>query len=398
MVFATPRGLTWDPMPVELWRYDGSGPVGRLEAAEELEFTWAVNGTGTAVVDAPLTDVSRMLLDASGETLVVASLNGKRHVSTVVESEVFAEGDQAKDVRVHAVCASAWSLLEGQRIPPVPDAGLDLQQSAEFFEISGPVETVVKTLVRIGARRLGHPIEVLEDRGQGPVVSVRARNDSTADLVTEALAGTGFWLSLDAWLPGDEPVGQLSLTAPTIIADVRGFRDQPGLVWSSVSDDLDDWELSHKRPTMTRVIVGDSGEKTEQKFISVVSPSEPESPWARREGYVDASDGEPVADRGASELAKAAGSVGVDVTAAPSLVWEFGNDGLYPRQFDVGDWVSVDLGSVGVVRQVVTEVVATLTPVSLTVAPKVATPDTGERDLYSLVTDLDKRLERSLRR
>lgn len=395
-IYSTPRGDTYDPMPVELWRFDGRGAVGRLETAEEIEFTWADRTSGTAVIDTPLTDLSRMLLDKNGETLVVATFNGKRHVSTVVESEVFSKGD--RDVRVRAVCASAWSLLEGQRIPPVPDQPLSLQQSAEFFTLTGPVETVVKTLVGIGARRVGHPIQVREDLRRGPIVTVKARNDTTAELVAEALAGTGYRLSLEAWLPGDDPIGQLPLTMPSIVADVVPYRDQPGLVWSSISDDLDDWGLTHKRPAMTRVVVGDGGEKTEQRFISVMSSAEPVSPWARREGYVEAGGGEASADRGASELAKHAGSVDLEATAAPSQSWEFGADGKYPRQFDVGDWVSVDLGAVGVVRQVITEVTVKLTPVSLTVTPKVSTPDTTERDLYAMVTDLDKRLERSLRR
>lgn len=398
VVFATPRGVTDDPMPVELWRFDGQGAVGRLETAEELEFTWADRTSGTAVLETPLTDLSRMLLDKNGETLVVATFNGKRHVSTVVESEVFAGGDQAQDVRVRAVCASAWSMLEGQRIPPVPDQPLSLQQSAEFFVLTGPVETVVKRLVSIGARRVGHPIHVMPDLGRGPTVTVKARNDTTAELVAEALARTGYRLSLDAWLPGDERIGDLSLTAPAIVADVVPYREQTGLVWSSMAHDLDDWGLTYKRPSMTRVIVGDHGEKTEQKFVSVAAPGAPRSPWAQREGYVEAGEEENVYSRGEIELAKAAGAVDVDATATPSQAWEFGVDKQYPRQFDVGDWVTVDLGGVGKVRQVVTEVTVKLSPVSLTVTPRVSTPDTTERDLYAMVTDLDKRLERAQRR
>lgn len=398
MMYATPRGVTEDPMPVELWRFDGDGAVGRLETAEELEFTWADRTAGTAVIETPLTNLSRMLLDKNGETLVVATFNGKRHVSTVVESEVFAEGDQSQDVRVRAVCASAWSLLEGQRIPPVPDQPLSLQQSAEFFVFSGPLETVVKRLVSIGSRRVGHPIQVADDLGRGPRVTVKARNDTTADLVAGLLAGTGYRLSLEAWLPGDERIGSLSLTVPTIVADVVPYREQPGLVWSSVASDLDDWGLTYKRPTMTRVIVGDSGEKTEQKFVSVASPTAPKSPWAQREGYTEAGEEEDVYQKGGDELAKADGVVDLDATATPSQSWEFGADKQFPRQYDVGDWVTVDLEGVGRVRQVVTEVTVKLTPVSLTVTPKVSTPDTTAKDLYAMVTDLDKRLERAQRR
>jgi hypothetical protein len=49
------------------------------------------------------------------------------------------------------------------------------------------------------------------------------------------------------------------------------------------------------------------------------------------------------------------------------------------------------------VRDVVTEVTVELTPVSLTVTPKVGSPDTSDRDLYALVTDIDKRVNRQMR-
>jgi hypothetical protein len=397
-IYSTPRGNTYDPMPVELWRWDGTGAVGRLETSEEIEVTWADRDAGTTTIDTPLNDLSRLLLDDKGSVLVVVTLNGKRHVSTVVESEATADEDARRDVRVQATTASAWSLLDGQRIPPVPDRPLSQQESAEEYVLTGPVETVVKTLVRIGAERLGHPIAVIEDRGLGPTVTVRSRMDTTADLVKEALAGTGYRLSLDAWLPGDERIGDLSLTRPTIIADVVAYRDRPGLVLSGVSEDLESWSLKRTRATQTRVIVGDKGEGTEQRFVSVGAEDPDLSPWARREGYTStSSEDETPAEVGAAELAEAAATAEMDATAAPSQAWEFGEDGEYPRQYDVGDWCTVSLPEVGDVREVITEVTAKLTPVSLTVTPKVGTPDTKSRDLYALVTDLSKRVDRQRR-
>jgi hypothetical protein len=82
---------------------------------------------------------------------------------------------------------------------------------------------------------------------------------------------------------------------------------------------------------------------------------------------------------------------------APSLSWEFGTDGEWDKQFDVGDWCTVQLPQIGDVRDVVTEVTVELTPVSLTVTPKVGSPDTSDRDLYALVTDIDKRVNRQMR-
>ncbi len=398
-IYNTPRGMTYDPMVVEIWPWDGQGPIGRLETAESVKVTWADRTAGVAVVDAPLSELTRQLIPADGSMLLVVHLNGLRHVSSVVEAEPYCESDHRQDTRIKITTASAWSLLDGQRIPPVPDQPLNLQQSAEQYVLAGPVESVVKTLVGIGADRLGHPIAVMPDFASGPQVTIHSRNDTTADLVDKALTGTGYRLALDAWLPGDAPIGQLSLTRPTIVADVKPYRDVPGLVWSDRGEDLDSWSLKHTRATATRVIVGDKGEKTEQLFTETIAYDEPTSPWARRETYTEArGEGEDPGQAAQDELLKSAGAVTADVTVTPSMVWEYGADGQFPRQFQVGDIATVQLEGVGEIQQVVTEVTAELTPVSLTVTPKVATPDTRTRSLYDTVAELDKRLDRQQRR
>lgn len=398
-VYNTPRGRTYDPMQVELWEWDGTGPLGRVELSEKIEVTWADRTSGTVVMDTPLTWLTRQCLPADGRVLVVATLNGKRHISSVVEAQPYADSDSRNDPRIRITTASPWSLLDGELIPPVPDQPLNLQQSAEEYVLTDRLETVIKRLVQIGADRVGHPIAVMPDAHQGPQVTIRSRNDTVADLVEKVLVGTGYRLKLDAWLPGDDPIGQLSLTRPTIVADVVPYREQPGLVWSGLSEDLDQWKLTHSRATKTRLIVGDRGEKTEQKFVQVVSSTEPVSPWARREGYAGASsEGENLQEVGAAELAQAAGSVDLDATVTPATAWEFGTDGLFPRQYDVGDVATVVLPGVGEISQVITEVTAVLTPVSMTVTPKVATPDTKGRSLYTTVMELDKKLDEQSRR
>lgn len=396
-VYNTPRGLTYDPMQVELWAWDGTGPLGRVELAEKVEVTWADRTSGTAVIDAPLSELTSRCIAADGAVLVVITLNGKRHISSVVQAQPYADSDSRNDPRIRITTASPWSLLDGELVPPSPTSPLSQQTDAEAV-FTGSVETVIKRVMRVGIDRVGHPIALMPDRGRGPQVTVRARNDTVADLVEKALVGTGYRLQLEAWLPGDEPIGQLSLTRPTIVADVVPYRTQPGLIWSGTSEDLDQWKLTHSRATKTRLIVGDSGQGTEQKFIQTVSSKEPSSPWSRREAYASASGDTPPADVGRAELAQSAGSIDLDVTVTPSTSWEFGTDGTFPRQYDVGDVATVILPGVGEISQVITEVTAVLTPVSITVTPKVATPDTKARTLYDAVMELDKKISEQQRR
>ena len=396
--YNTPRGISHDPMPVEVWRHDGQGALFRVELAESVKVTWADRTTGTAEFDLKLDNMTAPLTACDGMYLFVVTLNGHRHVSTPVVAKPYNDGE-TDEVRVEFTTASPWNLLTGQLVPPVPDMPLSQQQSSEFFELTGPVETVVKTLVGIGADRLDHPVAILPDLGNGPTVTVSSRFDTVAELVEDALAGTGYRLSLDAWLPGDEKIGDLSLTKPTIIADVVPYHDRVGLVWSTVAQDLDKWDMEKTRATSTQAVVGDRGEGTAQSFALVESTNEVASPWAKRETYTDVSDDTTTfIEAGASELLKAAGSTDLSATVAPAGVWEYGSDGEYPLQFALGDMATIDLGEpLGEVRQVVTEVTAELTPTEFSVTPKVSSPDTMARDIYTALTDLQKRVGRPRR-
>lgn len=396
--YNTARGTSYDPMPVEVWRHDGQGALFRVELAESVKVTWADRTTGTAEFDLKLDNMTAPLTACDGMYLFVVTLNGHRHASTPVKAAPYNDGD-TDEVRVKFTTASPWNLLTGERVPPVPDRPLSQQESAEFYVATGPVETVVKSLVSVGAARLGHPIAVLPSLGNGPTVTVSSRFDTVAELVEGALAGTGYRLSLDVWLPGDEKIGDLSLTKPTIVADVVPYRDREGLVWARVSADLDQWQLDKTRATSTQVVVGDRGEGVEQHFVLVETTDEVASPWAKRETFVSVTDeATTLLDAGTGELLKSAATTDLDATIAPAGVWEYGSDGEYPLQFSVGDVATIDLGDpLGEVRQVVTEVTAELTPTEFTVTPKVSTPDTMERDIYATLTDLQRRVGRPRR-
>lgn len=396
-IFNTQRGQTYDPMPVHLWRFDGTGAYARLELAELVRVTWSDRDTGIAEVDVALTDTVAPLLACDGTRLIVVELNGKRHVSMPVSVKPYNDGDNDL-VFVRITTASPRSLLDGERVLPVPDLPLNNQAAAEYYTITGPVETVLKNIIDIGSKRAGHPIVVMPDRGQGPTITVTARFDTVGELIDDALVGTGYRVNLDTWLPGDEPIGDLSLTRPTVVADVVPYVENSGLSFSQVAGDLDSWELDYTRAAATRVIVADNGEGIEQRF-ELVEGAPTLSPWAVREGYEKVgNDTDDMLAVGRAYLNGHAATTTADINVVPSAVFEFGTDGKYPFQYDIGDIATVDLGTAGVVRNVVTEVTAELTPTSFSVAPKVGTPDTMARDIYTAVNDLQRQVDRTARR
>lgn len=376
-MYQTPRGAQYDPLVVEVWAHDGTGPVGRVELPERVEVTWALKGAGTCVMEAPLTPTTRLLLPADGNYLVVVHFNGLRHVGVPVETVAYVDDAAPHDPRIRVTTASGWSMLDAQHIPPVPDKPISQQESAEYYVLSGPVESVVKRLISIGSDRIGHPIVVPPDLRRGPQRTVRARLDTTGELVEEALVGSGFQLRLDGWLPGDTPVrGMRAPTSPVLYANVEPLRRVEGLMWSVGSMDISSWEQKNNRPAATQVIIKDRGEGTAQRMYEMKYAPAP-SPWVRREITAEQRDEqENLTDVGNRALEGAEATSSTQVEVSPGLTWEFGADGEYPRQYQVGDYVRLDIPELGQVEQVITEVTVELTPVSLTVTPKVGSPDT----------------------
>lgn len=396
-IYNTTRGPTADPLPIDVWHFDGAAPAGRLAGVEGVTLTWADGTTGTSELDVTLNPSTAGLLPCDGTRLIVGTLNGKRHVTAPVVANPYHDGD-GDTVHVKVTGASPWNLFTGELLPPVPDMPIELQATAEDYVVTGPVETVVKTIIGYGVERTGHPVHVLPDQGRGPVVTATSRFDTVADVLDGLTTRTGYRIDVDVWLPGDPPVNGTSFAAPTVIVDVVPYRAVDGLLFSHVAGDFDDWSVEYTRPTATRVIVGDDGEGVEQTFIEVAGPT-PLSPWAVREAYVSADEDDDPVDVGRAYLAEHGAGVAAEATITPGSVWEFGTDGQYPRQYDLGDLAALDLGEgVGTIEQVVVEVVAELDGESFSVTPKVATPDTLEHDLYSTVADLARRVARQERR
>lgn len=395
-MYATPRGVTSDPMTVELWNYSDLRPLSRIELADKISVTWSMQGPDTAEIVVPYSEATAPLMETNGRVLVVVQLNGRRHISTVTKAVLEPANKVDEAANISVTTSGAYSLLQAEVIPPSPGKPLTQQVERENFTMTAPVETVVKSIVHFGQNRVGHPLSLTPDLGRGPVVTVTGRMKYASELIEQALSGTGYRLALDPWFYGDPQPNNLGSGDPCVTVDVVPYRENPGLVFSRKGHDLEDWTLTRTRASRTQFIVGDSGQGTEQKFRFVMEEDVTHTPWSIREGYTSSqgdSKSEMISE-GKKALADNAESYQLEATLAPSSVWEFGNDGKYPRQYDIGDWATINLGEVGEVRQVITEVTAELTPAAFTVTPKVTTPDTYPSDIYSTVASLAKRVDR----
>lgn len=409
-LYNTQRGPKQDPVDAELWTWDGQR-LGKLGEFEEMLFTFSEREADTAELDLPLNDLTATLLPCDGLVLIGMRINGLSHVSVPVQAEAVSQDGQA---RLRVTAAGGWALLDGEVVPPSLEPDLT-STTAQEFELSGALEDVVKQAVRVGSISAGHPVVILPSLGRGPTVQVSGAWESPAEVIKQVILHTDYRVQVRGWLPGDsQPNPDLNLTQPCVVVDVVPYRDR-GLRWSDAAGDISEWSMKRKRPSATRLVVGNDVKDEEYlaagRFKQVIGV-ETESPWNRREaylkadtraatreGFLDVHVEEYLMDSAAAvELSRSGADVEVAVTVDPSSSWEFGIDAMQHSQYDIGDLAVIDLPVIGEVEQVVTGVEVKITPVEFAVTPKVGTPDTLDTSIYGTAADTARRVARIERR
>lgn len=218
--------------------------------------------------------------------------------------------------------------LLGWQVPTSPASG---QSQAEYRTVTGPLETVFKTLARENITRLGLPITVVADQARGPRTTVQTRMHSLSDRLL-AMADTA-GLGLRVWQ--DDGGLVLDVVDPPPLA--RVLDDASG----SVSG----WTITSSAPSLTRVVVAGPGEGTERVF-RVVIDADAERLWGIKEGFVDAREvreddesGLSVAEqmdaRGRERLAEARVTTGASVDLSAAAGVRLGRDLVLGRTVPV---------------------------------------------------------------
>lgn len=402
--YNTPDGPTQEPISVELIDFGGT-PLGHLGSFDEMTFTFAGGEADTAELEIPLTETTAQLLPCDGRVLIAARINGVTHLTTPVQVKA-TSGINPDTGTLSVTAAGGWTLLDGQVLPPGLYDGLTTTDTA--YTITGPLETVVKQLITVGTLRVSHPIYVTPDRRRGPEVTASGAWETVGDAVRDLLAGTGYRLDIQSWVPGDNAVTDaISAAWPFIAVDVVPYRRREGLVWSAEGGDIDSWEATNSRATMTRVVVSNAAQEPQDRYSDVAKQESPgQSWWAIREGYRKIEDPPALGENGTdpfrirdnlqaqaeAELSRTAAAQTLAVKIAPGTAWRFGT-GDDPRTYRVGDIATVDLPLIGRVEQAVTAVEVKITPTEMTVTPTVATPDTTDRSPLGALARLGSRVD-----
>lgn len=405
-LYNTLRGVEYDPVPVELWTWQGER-LGKVGAFSSMAFnsTCKPGRAGTATMEVYLTELTAMLLPCDGTVLVAAHYNGRTLLYTPVTAEVHSL-DDAPDVALLTVqCTGGWSFLEGSIATPGLTGKLT-DTPNESFELAGDLETVIKTLINAGQARTGHPLVVLPSSGRGPRVTLTGAWETVGEHVADALTSTGYALTFEGWVPGDpQPLEGYTLTRPCYVVDLKPHTPRVGMVWSYLGGDISAWSVTRKRASATRAIAHNGAEELADREVLEVQGAEPPSPWAVREVYVEHKPSEDenmdpirlhneLEAAAVDKLTELGPALEISVNIENAAGWEYGTDNVTPRQYDTGDIATIDLPVLGELMQVVTDVEVKITPEQLTVTPTVGTPDTIDVTTYDALAGIDKRLTR----
>lgn len=405
-LYDTLRGSDYDPVPVELWTHEGER-LGKLGAFESMTFntTGKPGRASTATLEIYLTELTAMLLPCDGTVLVAAHYNGLTLLYTPVTAEVHSLNNDPSLALLTVQCTGGWSFLEGALA--LPGLRVPISETPnEKFELTGDLETVVKTLIDVGQQRTGHPLVVVPSSGRGPQVTVTGAWETVGEHVTDALTNAGYVLTFDGWVPGDpQPIEGYILNQPCYIVDLKPYTPRVGLVWSYMGGDLTKWSVTRKRASATRAVAHNGEDKPNEREVLEVQGVEPMSPWAVREIYVRHAPSEDenmdpirlhdeLEAAAVNKLTELGPALEVTASIEAAAGWEYGTDKVTPRQYTVGDVATLDLPVLGELMQVVTDVEVKITPEAVTVTPTVGTPDTMDMTPYDVLAGVDKRLTR----
>ncbi|AHB31628.1 minor tail protein [Arthrobacter phage vB_ArS-ArV2] len=219
-----------------------------------------------------------------------------------------------------------FRILHNWKAWPKPGAALT-GQDVEYRTITGPAETVVKTVMAENAARLGFPLTVAPDQGRGAVGTYTFRMHAPYDRLFPAVDQAGIGVTVRHSGNG-------------LLLDCYTPRDYPHRL-SPAKGNVIGGKYTLAAPSATRVVVGGQGEGVAREFRQFTDPAR-EADWndiiEEFRDARDSSSGDVFAARAAETLAEGAPMAGLSLELSETKHFRYGGDGLR-----VGDRVTAEV-------------------------------------------------------
>lgn len=316
-------------------------PVELVKDPSSASFVIRHGATGTGSVTLPAGHARVPDLMADG---------ARYHLRSTLTSDVLSTGTIRGDQgQAHpgttfgdVVGTGTWTLVDDHAV--LADWNIAPPAGKTHHVLTGPAETVAKTLIGAAATRLGVPHVVETSSGRGATITVSARWQPLSDVLYPAITLAGIGIRV-RW---DQANARYLITAYVPTVWPRKLNPSSGVV--------DDWSWSRSYPGATRVVVLGPREGTARLVRTRVDTVLEAALGTVREMVVDASDIDDVdaaatpprtlaqveADmdgRGDENLAEAARTAGLQVTLAEIPEFGFG----LPGGLSVGDVLETQL-------------------------------------------------------
>jgi hypothetical protein len=199
---------------------------------------------------------------------------------------------------------------------PKPSAPLT-GQDVEYRSITGPAETVVKTVMAEAATRLGVPLTIAPDLGRGASGKYTFRFLPAYDRLFPAVDQAGIGVTVRQDSAG-------------LLLDCYEPQDYPHEL-SPENGTVTGGSYTLAAPGATRVVVGGQGEGVAREFRGFTDAPR-ESAWNDvievLQDARDSSSGDVYADRAAEVLAESAPLAGLSLELSETKHFSYGGDGL----------------------------------------------------------------------
>lgn len=298
--------------PYEILVYVGWAFRGWVGRPEDMKPTIRHNQMSTATFKIDADHLRAADLMAPGARVMIY-----RHGELQMTGPVrLAGGDFGAAASLTFTVEDDFRILHNWLAWPKPAAPLT-GQDVEYRSITGPAETVVKTVMAENAARLGFPLTIATDQGRGTSGTYKFRFHPAYDRLFPRVDQAGIGLTvrqngaglvLDCYTPRDYP-HKLSPENGTVIGGTYSLA----------------------APKTTRVVVGGQGEGVAREFRGFTRP-ERETEWndiiETLQDARDSASGDVYTDRANETLAEGAPLAGLSLELSETKHFRYGGSGL----------------------------------------------------------------------